>query len=92
MRISENHTKSSSATSWAFVLLQVNQLGVYGGFIGNYEDAIEVVRRCSHLDARFRMLAEVTQTLQTLHLSRLLKNDVPLTVASFYLFCAEHDA
>lgn len=39
-------------------LKMVNQLGVYGGFIGNYEDAIEVVRRCSHLDARFRMLAE----------------------------------
>lgn len=40
---------------------QVNQLGLYGGFIGNYEEAVEVVRRCSQADVRFRTLAEVRQ-------------------------------
>lgn len=40
---------------------QVNQFGLYGGFIGNYKAAVEVVRRCSHADARFRTLAEVPQ-------------------------------
>lgn len=39
-------------------LKMVNQLGVYGGFIGNYKDAVEVVRRSSHSDVRFRLLAE----------------------------------
>lgn len=43
--------------------LQVNQLGVYGGFIGNYKDAVEVVRRSSQSDVRFRLLAEVTLTV-----------------------------
>ncbi|TNM93809.1 hypothetical protein fugu_001985 [Takifugu bimaculatus] len=37
---------------------QVNQFSLYGGFIGNYEEAVEVVRRCAHTDARFRTLAE----------------------------------
>uniref|UniRef100_H3BYX7 Si:dkey-33c9.6 n=1 Tax=Tetraodon nigroviridis TaxID=99883 RepID=H3BYX7_TETNG len=37
---------------------QVNQLGLYGGFIGNYKEAVEVVRRCSQADVRFRTLAE----------------------------------
>lgn len=37
----------------------MNQFGLYGGFIGNYEEAVEVVRRCSHADVRFRTLAEV---------------------------------
>lgn len=44
------------------VRLQVNQIGLYGGFIGNYEEAVEVVRRCAHSDHRFRTLAEVRQT------------------------------
>lgn len=37
----------------------MNQFSLYGGFIGNYEEAVEVVRRCAHTDARFRTLAEV---------------------------------
>lgn len=40
---------------------QVNQFGLYGGFIGNYEEAVGVVRRCSRADVRFRTLAEVLQ-------------------------------
>ncbi|XP_011604998.2 active breakpoint cluster region-related protein isoform X1 [Takifugu rubripes] len=39
-------------------LKMVNQFSLYGGFIGNYEEAVEVVRRCAHTDARFRTLAE----------------------------------
>lgn len=37
----------------------MNQFGLYGGFIGNYEEAVKVVRRCSLVDVRFRTLAEV---------------------------------
>uniref|UniRef100_A0A3Q3IH88 Uncharacterized protein n=1 Tax=Monopterus albus TaxID=43700 RepID=A0A3Q3IH88_MONAL len=36
----------------------VNQIGLYGGFIENYEKAIEVVRKCTQSDPRFRTLAE----------------------------------
>ncbi|XP_037615594.1 breakpoint cluster region protein isoform X1 [Sebastes umbrosus] len=36
----------------------VNQIGLYGGFIGNYEEAVEVVRKCTHSDPRFRTLAQ----------------------------------
>lgn len=39
-------------------LKMVNQIGVYGGFIGNYEEAVEVVRKCTHSDPRFRTLAQ----------------------------------
>ncbi|XP_076017491.1 breakpoint cluster region protein [Genypterus blacodes] len=39
-------------------LKMVSQIGVYGGFISNYEEAVEVVRRCTHSDPRFRTLAE----------------------------------
>lgn len=42
--------------------LQVNQIGLYGGFIGNYEEAVEVVRKCTQSDPRFRTLAQVLQT------------------------------
>ncbi|TMS02309.1 Active breakpoint cluster region-related protein [Larimichthys crocea] len=38
--------------------LQVNQIGLYGGFIGNYEEAVEVVRKCTQSDPRFRTLAQ----------------------------------
>ncbi|KAG7243436.1 hypothetical protein INR49_011893 [Caranx melampygus] len=38
--------------------LMVNQLGLYGGFIENYEEAVEVVRKCTQSDPRFRTLAE----------------------------------
>ncbi|KAM8900086.1 active breakpoint cluster region-related protein isoform 2-T2 [Spinachia spinachia] len=39
-------------------LRMVNQIGLYGGFIGNYEEAVDVVRKCTHADPRFRTLAE----------------------------------
>nr|XP_020467023.1 active breakpoint cluster region-related protein-like [Monopterus albus] len=39
-------------------LRMVNQIGLYGGFIENYEKAIEVVRKCTQSDPRFRTLAE----------------------------------
>ncbi|XP_070848817.1 active breakpoint cluster region-related protein isoform X2 [Chaetodon trifascialis] len=39
-------------------LKMVNQIGLYGGFISNYEEAVEVVRKCTHSDPRFRTLAE----------------------------------
>ncbi len=41
------------------VILQVNQLGVYRGFIDNYENAVEIVQKCMQSDQRFRTLAEV---------------------------------
>ncbi|CAJ1086164.1 active breakpoint cluster region-related protein-like [Xyrichtys novacula] len=40
----------------------VNQLGLYGGFIGNYEEAVEIVRKCSLSDERFRILAQSMMT------------------------------
>uniref|UniRef100_UPI0037E9886C active breakpoint cluster region-related protein n=1 Tax=Semicossyphus pulcher TaxID=241346 RepID=UPI0037E9886C len=36
----------------------VNQIGLYGGFIENYEEAVEVVRKCTDSDPRFRTLAQ----------------------------------
>ncbi|XP_010904262.1 breakpoint cluster region protein isoform X2 [Esox lucius] len=36
----------------------VSQLGVYRGFIDNYANAVEIVRRCTQADQRFRTLAE----------------------------------
>ncbi|XP_051757248.1 active breakpoint cluster region-related protein isoform X1 [Ctenopharyngodon idella] len=36
----------------------VNQLGVYRGFIDNYENAVEIVQKCMQSDERFRTLAE----------------------------------
>nr|XP_015802359.2 breakpoint cluster region protein isoform X1 [Nothobranchius furzeri] len=36
----------------------VNHLSLYGGFIENYEKAVEVVRKCTQSDPRFRTLAE----------------------------------
>ncbi|XP_039677253.1 active breakpoint cluster region-related protein isoform X4 [Perca fluviatilis] len=39
-------------------LKMVNQIGLYGGFIENYEKAVEVVRKCTHSDPRFRTLAQ----------------------------------
>ncbi|MGH0162958.1 UNVERIFIED_CONTAM: hypothetical protein FKN15_044178 [Acipenser sinensis] len=36
----------------------VNQLGVYRGFIDNYESAIATVRKCTQTDDRFKTLAE----------------------------------
>ncbi|KAM9424752.1 active breakpoint cluster region-related protein isoform 2-T2 [Pholidichthys leucotaenia] len=39
-------------------LKMVNHIGLYGGFIENYEKAVEVVRKCTVSDPRFRTLAE----------------------------------
>ncbi|XP_071371394.1 active breakpoint cluster region-related protein isoform X1 [Centroberyx affinis] len=39
-------------------LKMVNQIGVYRGFIDNYEKAVEIVRKCTHSDHRFRTLAQ----------------------------------
>ncbi|MED6269584.1 hypothetical protein CHARACLAT_000927 [Characodon lateralis] len=39
-------------------LKMVNSLGLYGGFIENYEKAVEVVRKCTQSNSRFRTLAE----------------------------------
>ncbi|XP_034712487.1 active breakpoint cluster region-related protein isoform X4 [Etheostoma cragini] len=39
-------------------LKMVNKIGLYGGFIENYEDAVEVVRKCTQSDPRFRTLAQ----------------------------------
>ncbi|XP_078132648.1 active breakpoint cluster region-related protein isoform X2 [Sander vitreus] len=39
-------------------LKMVNQIGLYGGFIENYEEAVKVVRKCTHSDPRFRTLAQ----------------------------------
>ncbi|KAG7464631.1 hypothetical protein MATL_G00167630 [Megalops atlanticus] len=39
-------------------LRMVSQLGPYRGFIDNYESAVEIVRRCTQSDQRFRTLAE----------------------------------
>uniref|UniRef100_A0A672ZEJ1 Si:dkey-33c9.6 n=1 Tax=Sphaeramia orbicularis TaxID=375764 RepID=A0A672ZEJ1_9TELE len=43
-------------------LKMVNQIGLYGGFIENYEDAVEVVRKCTNSDPRFRTLAQSMTT------------------------------
>nr|XP_043877733.1 active breakpoint cluster region-related protein isoform X3 [Solea senegalensis] len=52
-----NHTDSELMVGEVF-LKMVNQIGLYGGFIQNYEDAVEVVRKCTQSDPRFRTLAE----------------------------------
>ncbi|KAM7377269.1 hypothetical protein PAMA_013864 [Pampus argenteus] len=39
-------------------LKMVNHIGLYGGFIQNYEGAVEVVRKCTQSDPRFRTLAQ----------------------------------
>ncbi|XP_068444089.1 active breakpoint cluster region-related protein [Clinocottus analis] len=39
-------------------LKMVNQIGLYGGFIRNYEEALEVVHQCTLSDPLFRTLAQ----------------------------------
>lgn len=75
---------------WTFVILplQVNQIGLYGGFIGNYEEAVEVVRRCSLSDPRFRTLAEVPQTSRG---TPTVASRVPGYRLTLSLFSPEHD-
>ncbi|TSL41021.1 Active breakpoint cluster region-related protein [Bagarius yarrelli] len=36
----------------------VSQLGVYRGFIDNYENAVEIVKKCTQSDPRFRTIAQ----------------------------------
>ncbi|XP_071315581.1 active breakpoint cluster region-related protein isoform X2 [Trachinotus anak] len=52
-----NHTGFELRVGDLF-LKMVNQIGLYGGFIENYEEAVEVVRKCTQSDPRFRTLAE----------------------------------
>lgn len=75
---------------WTFVILslQVNQIGLYGGFIGNYEEAVEVVRRCALSDPRFRTLAEVPQTSRG---TSTVTSRVPGYCLTLSLFSPEHD-
>ncbi|KAM6908951.1 active breakpoint cluster region-related protein [Xenentodon cancila] len=40
----------------------VNHIGLYGGFIKNYEKAVDIVRKCTLSDPRFRTLAERMMT------------------------------
>ncbi|KAM4611554.1 active breakpoint cluster region-related protein [Polymixia lowei] len=39
-------------------LKMVSQIGLYRGFIDNYEKAVAIVRKCTNSDERFRTLAE----------------------------------
>ncbi|XP_034020404.1 breakpoint cluster region protein isoform X2 [Thalassophryne amazonica] len=39
-------------------LKMMSHIGVYGGFIQNYEEAVAVVRKCTQADPRFRTLAQ----------------------------------
>ncbi|XP_029932091.1 breakpoint cluster region protein isoform X2 [Myripristis murdjan] len=39
-------------------LKMVNQIGVYRGYIDNYEKAVEIVVKCTQSDLRFRTLAQ----------------------------------
>ncbi|CAK6952901.1 active breakpoint cluster region-related protein [Scomber scombrus] len=39
-------------------LKMVNQISFYGGFIQNYEEAVDIVKKCTQSDPRFRTLAE----------------------------------
>ncbi|XP_008319526.2 active breakpoint cluster region-related protein [Cynoglossus semilaevis] len=52
-----NHTDSELVVGDLF-LKMVNQIGLYRGFIENYENAVDVVRKCTQSDPRFRTLAE----------------------------------
>uniref|UniRef100_A0A7N6A6R5 Uncharacterized protein n=1 Tax=Anabas testudineus TaxID=64144 RepID=A0A7N6A6R5_ANATE len=42
--------------------LFLKMIGLYGGFIENYKAAVQVVRKCTQSDPRFRTLAEVINT------------------------------
>nr|XP_019950927.1 PREDICTED: active breakpoint cluster region-related protein-like isoform X2 [Paralichthys olivaceus] len=54
----ERSHEGSGLTVGDLFLKMVNQIGLYGGFIENYEEAVAVVRRCTQSDPRFRTLAE----------------------------------
>ncbi|KAG9346372.1 hypothetical protein JZ751_006683 [Albula glossodonta] len=52
------HRDKQPAPVGDLFLRMVSQLGVYRGFIDNYESAVEIVRKCTQSDQRFRTLAE----------------------------------
>ncbi|XP_020484909.2 active breakpoint cluster region-related protein [Labrus bergylta] len=52
-----NHSGFELVVGDLFLKL-VNHIGLYGGFIENYEKAVEVVRKCTQSDRRFRTLAQ----------------------------------
>ncbi|KAI1898809.1 hypothetical protein AGOR_G00076180 [Albula goreensis] len=52
------HGDKQPAAVGDLFLRMVSQLGVYRGFIDNYEGAVEIVRKCTQSDQRFRTLAE----------------------------------
>ncbi|KAK7909801.1 hypothetical protein WMY93_014485 [Mugilogobius chulae] len=59
----QNHSSETDARGFELTvgdifLKLVNQIGVYGGYIENYVEAVNVVRKCTQADPRFRTLAE----------------------------------
>ncbi|XP_033839909.2 breakpoint cluster region protein [Periophthalmus magnuspinnatus] len=54
----ETKHKGFELTVGDLFLKLVNQIGVYGGYIENYVDAVNVVQKCTQADPRFRTLAE----------------------------------
>ncbi|XP_053272508.1 active breakpoint cluster region-related protein isoform X1 [Pleuronectes platessa] len=57
-RLSETSHTGSELTVGDLFLKLVNQIGLYGGFIENYEEAVAIVGKCTQSDPRFRTLAE----------------------------------
>ncbi|XP_035004267.2 active breakpoint cluster region-related protein isoform X3 [Hippoglossus stenolepis] len=54
----ETSHAASDLTVGDLFLKIVNQIGLYGGFIENYEEAVAIVGKCTQSDPRFRTLAE----------------------------------
>lgn len=48
----------------------MNHVGLYGGFIQNYQDALDVVQRRVDSDPRFRTLAQVPPAAALLKIHR----------------------
>lgn len=68
------------------VILQVNQLGVYRGFIDNYENAVEIVQKCMQSDQRFRTLAEVLYSYFFCYLYYLYEGETTKKPLSLVIF------
>lgn len=66
----------------------MNQIGLYGGFIQNYVEAVQVVRKCTQSDPRFRTLAEVLKTVPILlnYWNKLCTNIAPIAWLGLLLF------
>ncbi|XP_055012269.1 active breakpoint cluster region-related protein isoform X2 [Boleophthalmus pectinirostris] len=54
----ETKHKGFELTVGDLFLKLVNQIGLYGGYIENYVDAVNVVQKCTQADPRFKTLAE----------------------------------